>query len=155
MSGEAERVVFDCVVYTQAVINPDGPGGRCLELARDGAITLCISDYVEREIRELPDKLAPRLKITPEKVVEFIRDLVSFARRVSNVPEVYVLDRDPDDSHYINLAIAADAKLITTRDHDLLDLMDAARPEGQAFLKQFPGLRILTPVGLLDLIRRR
>src|SRR5213076_263616 len=91
MPGEAERVVFDCVVYAQAVINPDGPAGKCLELARDGALSLCISDYLLTEIRELPGKLSSRLKITPIKVEEFILDLVRCSRRVDSIPEVYTL----------------------------------------------------------------
>jgi hypothetical protein len=70
MEGEAERVVFDCVVYAQAIINPDGPAGKCLELAREGSLSLCTSDYLLGEIRELPGKLSPRLKVTATKVEE-------------------------------------------------------------------------------------
>jgi len=154
MADEAERVVFDCVVYTQAIINPDGPAGKCLELARDDALTLCISDYLLAEILELPGKLAPRLKITREKLDVFIADLVQFSRHVATVPEIYRLERDPDDSHYINLALAAEANLITSRDRDLLDLMDTARSEARAFMQQFPQLRILTPDALLALLHR-
>lgn len=153
MPVEAECVVFDCVVYAQAVINPDGPAGRCLQLARDGELTLCISDYLLAEVRELPGKLSPRLKITPRKIEEFINDLASFSRHFSNVPETYVLVRDPADSHYVNLALAAKARLITSRDRDLLDLMDISRPEGKAFMERFPDLRILTPELLLFHVR--
>src|SRR5947207_8655167 len=103
MPAEAERVVFDCVVYAQAVINPEGPAGACLELARKGALSLCTSRYLITEISELPSKLAPRLNITTEKIRDFIMDLASFAREVRDVPEIFRLDRDPDDSHYINL----------------------------------------------------
>lgn len=153
MANEAERVVFDCVVYAQAIINPDGPAGACLEFARNGALSLCISDYLLGEIRELPGKLKPRLQITPEKVEQFILDLVSFSRMVQSVPEVYILDRDPDDSHYINLALAADAKLITSRDRDLLDLMDPSQSAGREFALHFPQLQILTPEQLLTRVR--
>jgi predicted nucleic acid-binding protein len=57
--------------------------------------------------------------------------------------------RDPDDSHYVNLALAADAKLIVSRDRDLLDLMDNSIPEGLDFQGRFPSLRILDPVAFL------
>ena len=154
MSGQSEMVVFDCVVYAQAIINPNGPAGACLELARNGAVSLCISDYVLEEIRQLPAKIAPRFRITPAKVEECINDLIQFSRHMSQVPQVYVLDRDPDDSHYINLALAAGAKLITSRDRDLLDLMNAALPSGKAFQAQFPDLRVLTPEELLRHVRQ-
>ena len=154
MPAEAQRVVFDCVVYTQAIINPDGPAGRCLALARDGTISLCTSDYLLSEIRELPHKLKPRLRITPQKVEDFILDLMSVSRHVETVPETYVLQRDPDDSHYINLAVAVGARLITSRDRDLLDLMDDARPESREFMQRFPSLQILTPEELLAQFNR-
>jgi putative PIN family toxin of toxin-antitoxin system len=153
MSGEVERVVFDCVVYAQAIINPDGPAGACLEFAREGVLSLCISDYLLREIRELPGKLAPRLNITPQKVQEFIEDLVSFSRWIADVPHLYTLERDPDDSHYINLALASDAKLISSRDRDLLDLMDLSFPTARDFQTRFPTLRILRPEELLHYVR--
>ena len=152
MPREAQRVVFDCVACAQAIINPNGPAGKCLELARDGALHLCISEYFLTEIRELPDKLAPRLRITPQKVEQFILDLLTFSRRVTQIPEVYVLERDPDDSHYINLAIAVGAKLITTRDRDLLDLMDDHREEAVDFIRRFTEIRIITPEALLKQI---
>ena len=43
---------------------------------------------------------------------------------ISNVPEHYVLARDPDDSKYLNLAITADAHYVVTDDLDLLERMD-------------------------------
>ena len=150
MPDEAERVVFDCVVYAQAIINPDGPAGRCLELARGGALSLCVSDYLLIEIRELPEKLAPRLRITSQKVEEFVTDLLAFARHIAIVPDVYKLEPDPDDSHYINLALAADALIVTSRDRDLLDLMNESFPEGKEFTRRFPQLKILTPEERLE-----
>lgn len=153
MPAEAERVVFDCVVYAQAIINPDGSAGACLDLCRKGALSLCVSDYVLGEIRELPGKLTPRLQITDAKIEQLVADVLSFSRRVGSVPDVYVLQRDADDSHYINLALAAHAKLITSRDRDLLDLMDSARPESIEFQRRFADLRILTPEQLLDHVR--
>jgi putative PIN family toxin of toxin-antitoxin system len=105
------------------------------------------------EIRELPSKLSPRLKITSQRVEGFVLDLVSFARHVQVVPARYELRRDPDDSHYINLALAADAKWITSRDRDLLHLMDTTAVDGCEFQRLFPELRIITPEQLLAHVR--
>ena len=43
----------------------------------------------------------------------------------------------------------ADAKRIVSRDKDLLDLMDAMKPEAADFQGRFPLLRILDPVSFL------
>jgi predicted nucleic acid-binding protein len=49
----------------------------------------------------------------------------------------------------VNLAVAAQANLIVSRDKDLLDLGNPARPESTEFHRRFPTLRILEPVQFL------
>jgi predicted nucleic acid-binding protein len=41
----------------------------------------------------------------------------------AEVPVFFHYDRDPDDEHVLNLAIATKATYVVTRDNDLLDLM--------------------------------
>ena len=65
------------------------------------------------------------------------------------MPQVYQHPVDPDDSHYVNLAVKAEARLIVSRDRHLLMLADPARKEAQDFRQRFPALRILDPVQLL------
>ena len=67
-------------VYAQAIINPFGPAGRCLELTREGTLSLCISDYLIQEIEALPPKLASRVRITPQKMDQFVMDLAICSR---------------------------------------------------------------------------
>jgi predicted nucleic acid-binding protein len=54
MAEAPQKVVFDCPVFAQALINAKGPGAACVTHARDGHLTLFVSDYVLQEIRELP-----------------------------------------------------------------------------------------------------
>lgn len=121
------RVVFDCVVCAQPIINARGPAGACVELCRRGVLLLCLSDYLIDEIRQLPAKLSPRMRIDDARIERFLNDLGSFSIRIDAVPDVYHLARDPDDSHYIDLAI----------------------PAGADFRKRFSAVRILTPEQLL------
>jgi predicted nucleic acid-binding protein len=62
---------------------------------------------------------------------------------------VFAYTRDPDDAHYVNLALAAGADVIVSRDRDLLDLVAANRPESVEFRRRFPALQILTPEEVL------
>jgi len=142
-------VVFDCTIYAQALINPRGASGACLAAAAAGRLRLFISYYTLEEIRELPFKLKPRLRISPSRVEAFILELAKFAHPVDLIPAVFAYARDPDDAHYVNLAIAAAATLVVSRDKDLLDLMDGNTPAGQDFLLRFPGLKVVTPPTLL------
>jgi putative PIN family toxin of toxin-antitoxin system len=150
MSTAPQRVVFDCVIFAQALISDSGPAAECLELARSGAIRLVLSDYVITEIRELPAKLPARLMVTTERVDAFLNDVAPLAEIISDVPEIYQHPIDPDDSHYVNLALAAGATLITSRDRHLLALMDQSQPLGRAFRQQFPQINIIRPEELLS-----
>jgi len=51
---------------------------------------------------------------------------------------------DAMDEPYINLAIAADADCLTSRDKDLLDLMN-----DRDFTTPFPGIRVLDSASLV------
>lgn len=139
--------VFDCTVFTQALINPGGPAGGCLTAAQKGQVRVFVSDHVLEEIRELPTKLPARLSVTAEHVDRLLLDLAKYVELMENVPADFTYDRDPDDARYVNLAGAAHARFIVTRDRDLLDLMASAD-----FARRFPGLEILDPPAFVRLI---
>ena len=101
------------------------------------------------EVREIHFKTPAKYGITAEQTDELARSVASFAIIVADVPDVYRHPYDADDSHYVNLAVKADARLIVSRDRHLLMLADATRPEGRDFQARFPALRILDPVELL------
>ncbi|HEX4796344.1 MAG TPA: putative toxin-antitoxin system toxin component, PIN family [Humisphaera sp.] len=143
--SDSTNVVFDCNVFAQALISPRGPAAACVAHAQLGRLVLFVSDYVLQEIRELPQKLKPQLGVSPELIERFIQDIAKYARVVDDVPNVYTHPHDPDDSHYVNLAVATESQLIVSRDRHLLNLMDTARPEGKEFKKLFPALTVLTP----------
>lgn len=102
------------------------------------------------EVREIHFKTPKKYGIIAEQTDELARAIASFADIVTDVPEVYQHPYDPDDSHYVDLALKADARLIVSRDRHLLMLADSARKEGQEFQARFPALRILDPVQLLQ-----
>ena len=70
-------------------------------------------------------------------------------RAFSNMVTAWCAAGDPDDAHHVNLALAASAELIISRDRDLLDLMDPSRKESVEFRRRFPLLRIQDPVQFL------
>jgi hypothetical protein len=81
--------VFGCTVFTQGLINPDGPAGSCLAAARAGQIRLVVTEHVIREIRELPPKLPSHLGITAERILAFLLDLAKYAEPVESVAVVF------------------------------------------------------------------
>lgn len=150
------RVVYDCNIFVQALINRSGPAGACVSRALARDVSLFLSEPVLAEIRDAPNKPTPaRLGVTIEQVEALIDNLLKVAALVTNVPERFTYPRDPDDAHYVNLALVTHSRLIVSRDKDLLSLMDLAQPEGKDFRARFPDLRILNPVAFLRDVEKR
>src|SRR5229473_3508330 len=117
--------VFDCVVLLQAAANPAGPAGACLAFVESGDVKLFLSAAILEEARDVFMRPATRKrfpKLTEEKVDRFLLKVATLANFVHDVPAVTQLPRDPDDEPYLNLAIAAQAAFLVSRDKDLLDL---------------------------------
>ena len=146
------KVVFDCNVFLQALVNPNGPAGRCKQLVDRGEVELYVSEDVLREVADVLSrprhrKLMPSLTLT---VVEaLLADLRLKAICLQNVPEEYRFERDPKDACYLNLAIVANARFIVSRDNDLLDLMKLTDETARVFQRRYPLLKIITPPDLL------
>jgi putative PIN family toxin of toxin-antitoxin system len=148
-------VVFDCMVFLQAVTNARGPAFACFQLLEEGKFTLAVSAAVLSEVRDVLTRPALRRKfprLSEERVGEFLASVEQKAVLLSEVPNSFRYARDPDDEPYLNLAIAAGAQYLVTRDNDLLDLMRADVPEGSDFRKRFPNLVILDPVEFLRIL---
>lgn len=145
------RVVFDCNIFLQAVSAPKGPAGRCIQLVFDKKLALFFSPRVFEELCEVLSRptVFTKLKLTPVWAERFLEAIESVGMVLNGFAKSFTYDRDPDDAHYVNLALAANADFIVSRDKDLFDLMDVTRPEAVGFQGRFPAIRILTPVGLL------
>ncbi|MBI1832274.1 MAG: putative toxin-antitoxin system toxin component, PIN family [Planctomycetes bacterium] len=144
------RAVFDCMVFLQGAGRPTSPARACLRLVDEGDVTLCMSADILAEIRDVLPRPKTRKKspsLTPESVAEFIKNVESKALVVANVPRVFTLERDPKDEPYLNLAMATAARVLVSRDKDLLDLMNE-----QEFRKNYPDLTILDPAAFLQAI---
>lgn len=146
------RAVFDCVILLQAAGHSTGPAGACLQAVRDGRLELIVSPDVLVEVRDVltrPKSLRKFPALTLETVELFLDDVTSHAITLVDVPKVFKLARDPMDEPYLDLAIAAGARYLVSRDNDhLLDLM---RDEG--FRRQYPDLAIIDPATLLRELR--
>lgn len=153
MNGK--RAVFDCNIYFQALINEEGPAGRCLSAALRGEVELFISRFVIDELRRTamdPDLRKKFRHITDQRLNRLIANVEKVGRFLAQVPELFVYERDPDDAHYVNLALAATAKFVVSRDNDLLVLMDRSRTEGRDFQSRFPSLKIVDPKTFLRIL---
>lgn len=150
----ATNVVFDCNVYFQALIAPSGPAGRCLGAVNQNRIALFLSEYILAELRDVCTRsaVAAKFGITDARLSNYERQLKSSATLIDDVPHVFTYQRDPKDEHYVDLAIAVGARLVVSRDRDLLALADPNDPAGRDFQARFPAISIVTPQELLSIL---
>jgi putative PIN family toxin of toxin-antitoxin system len=145
------RVVFDCMVFLQGAGRPTSPARVCFRLVDEDRITLCLSEQVLSESRDVltrPKTLRKFPLLSAEWVQTFLQNAAAKAVLFDAVPQVFTLARDPKDEPYVNLAIASHAHYLVSRDLDLLDLMKD--PE---FRQRFPNLVILDPPAFLEAVR--
>jgi putative PIN family toxin of toxin-antitoxin system len=139
------------MVFFQATARPTGPAARLFtDFVEGGRLTLYVSDAILDEVRDVlgrPQIRAKNPALTDEAVSEFCNRVRQVAQRIDPIPATFALARDPDDEPYVNLAIAATADYLVTRDKDMLGLMQDA-----AFRAQYPTLTILDPVALLQIL---
>lgn len=151
------RVVFDAVVFVQALISGRGPAAACIARVLAGDAVLFLSDAVLAEMRDVP--LRPELTrryphLTSERVNAFVQGVRGSAVHIAEPPDAFTLPRDPKDKAYTDLAIAAGADFLVTWNYrHLTYLMAQDTPEGKDFCTRFPRLTILNPPSFLQALR--
>lgn len=152
------RVVFDCNVLLQAAARERSVAAKCLNLAESGRIQLCLSREVLAEAEDVlnrPEIRAHFPDLSDEIVGAFLKRLQKLSVLVRPVPKKFSYPRDEEDEPYINLAVAAGADFIISRDRDLLDLMMGHTDECKEFRRRFRPLRVLEPAEFLRLVEER
>ena len=71
------NVVFDCNVYFQAIIGPQGPAAACLNAVIDGRLTLYFTEFILKELSDvcLRPELAQRFGLTEERLADYLKKI--------------------------------------------------------------------------------
>lgn len=156
-SAAPMKVVFDCMIFLQATANEKSPAATALDLVDTGEIKLYVSEPVLEEVRKVlnrPEIRATLPQITDVLVEALFRRLDEKTILFRDVPRVFEYSRDPDDEPYLNLAIAAKAAFLVSRDRDLLDLMTGHDTESKQFRQRFRSLKVIDPGAFLKKIEK-
>jgi putative PIN family toxin of toxin-antitoxin system len=146
-------VVYDCSLFLQTALKRHGPAAACFDLLEAGRVQLVTSDAVLAEVREVlvrPKLLRKYPQLSSPWVAEFLESAFARALHFDEVPERFSYPRDPQDEPYLNLALAAGATYLVSRDKDLLDLQDPTSEPGQELRQHLLQLTILDPVTFLQ-----
>ncbi len=152
------RVVFDCMIFLQAAARPNGPAAALLELVEIDELELFVSEACLEEIREVLIRPSLQRKfpsLTISTVSDFLDRIQVCSVYSASVPSSFVLERDPKDAKYVDLAIATKADFLVTRDKDLLNLREQGSPLLQIFEKLDWRCEIVDPFEMLTYFRNR
>jgi uncharacterized protein len=155
MPTKIPRIVFDCNIFIQALLNPNGVAAKCFEIVQNGKAKLFVSKETLEEVRDviLRPNILSRLPNADEFQIEtFIEHIISVSTFVDSIPHSFDFERDPKDEIIIDLAIVAKADYIVSRDKDLLDLMNGYTNECKDFRRRFRRLIIVNPAEFLAII---
>jgi len=149
-------VVFDCMVFVQAVANRNSVAARALKLMETDEIKVFVSKQILTEIRDVltRSKLRQALPGITDTTVEAL--FIQLERKsyfAADVPKAFEYPRDPKDEPYIDLAAAVDADYIVSRDSDLLDLMTGHSNDCKKFRQRFRKLKVIEPIDLLEMVK--
>lgn len=116
------RIVVDTNTAVSGLLWP-GPPRRLIDLIRARTHTLCVSTALLAELAEVIGraKFAQRLQAAGLSATALVQDYARLAEIVEPAP-LSGVSRDPDDDVVLATALAAQAFLIVSGDHDLLDL---------------------------------
>lgn len=157
MPPQIFRTVFDCNIFLQYLLNPNGVAAECFQTVLDGKVELFVSKDTLSEIRDviLRPNILTRLPDADDFQIEiFIEYITSISTFVEDVLHKFDFERDPKDEIIIDLAVEADADYIVSRDKDLLDLMTGYTDECKDFRRRFRRLKIVNPVEFLSVVEK-
>jgi len=126
-------VVLDASSPVGALLKEGSVPERAFLLARASA-TICLSETVEAEIREVFARPKFKKYLAAGRSAYILAVLTTAARRIESTERVTDC-RDAKDNKYLELALAAEAETIISSDDDLL------------VLHPWRGVAIITPAG--------
>jgi uncharacterized protein len=124
------RLVLDTNVLVSGLLFPGGPPSRLVKAWRAGAFDLVISDFVIEELVRTWGHLAPRLKVAPNDLADFLDALHVRAELLRTDAEMLASAaaaglRDPNDVPILAMLIGSGADFLISGDKDLLALAGA------------------------------
>jgi uncharacterized protein len=139
--------VLDSTVLISAFLAQRGVSNEILRYAREGAFVLYLSEEILNEAQcvllDEERRHRQRYHYPNEEAIHFVEGLRAFAHLVTDLPQIAVVIRDPNDDMVIATAQCAQAACIVTRDKDLLSL------------QHYEGITMITPEGFIALVRKR
>jgi putative PIN family toxin of toxin-antitoxin system len=138
------RVVLDTNVFVSAILSPEGPPARILEIALTGRIRLVISQAILREIRQVLQypkiqKLLKKRRITAPELEAVVLKILKVAFLTTGQLSLEGICGDPADDMVVSCAVEGEVDFIVSGDQDLTSL------------ESYQWIKIVAPAAFLKL----
>jgi putative PIN family toxin of toxin-antitoxin system len=146
------RITLDVNILVRAIISPDGPARRLLDLILYSPLhTLVLSEEMLSELRRvlLYPRLQARRRLDDKTISQYVGILEEMAEIVEPELGMPIVLRDPDDDIVLYTAVAGKADVLCT-----LNSQDFSQANVIAFCEE-RGIRLMTDVKLLWLLSGR
>ncbi len=142
---EVLTAVIDSTVLVSAFLTEGGVSAELLRFAREGVFLVFLSEDILAETQHTLayPRIRERYNYTDDDVTDFLNRLRLAADIVTELPQVTVVTRDPNDDMIIATAARAQAAYLVTRDNDLLSL------------QQYEDITIISPETFIAIVRER
>lgn len=141
------RLILDTNIVIRGFINLQSSSGQILRACQRRQVIPLLSRAILSEygailrrpaiLENYPELAHPRVRDAIERLIY----VSEFHRRIGTH---FVFPRDPKDSHFLELAIAASATHLITTDKDMLSLVDG-RDDASKRFRQRTGTRVARP----------
>jgi uncharacterized protein len=118
--GKARRVVIDTNVFVSAMLFGGLPGRLVSLWQRNEIVFLISSDVLKEYLRVLA---YPRFQLTGDEIKSLIEvEVMPFVEPVRVRTKLRIIDKDPSDNKFLELAVDGKADIIVSSDKHLLEL---------------------------------
>lgn len=112
------RVVLDTNVIVSGLLSPDGPPARLLQAALRGELSAVMDERMLAEAQEVLTRSRFATRIGPARAEDVLRALRAVGEVLDDVPSYTGPMRDESDRTFLEVALAADALLVTGNRRD-------------------------------------
>jgi len=138
-------VVLDTNLIISALLSPQGPPAKIVNLWEEGKFDVAVSDPLLDELERALgyERINKYFRGTDFNRGTFIMHLRETAILVKPQIRLEVIAEDPDDNKILECAVASGSSYIISGDQHLLDI------------KEHQGIQVLSPAGFVVLLQLR
>ncbi len=131
------RITLDTNVFVSALIS-EGTSRQVLDLARSGVVTLILSPFI---LEETADVLRAKMGWDEGRIRTALEMIKGFSTLVLPEKNLSVVKEDAQDNRIVECAVCGRAAFLVSGDKHILSL------------KEYQGIRFVTPRDLLEALR--